>query len=100
MFEKDRNRIKTYSFRKRLYHICDQMEIPRRFPHKIRKTYAGILLDNHVSGKVIIELMGHTDINCTNKYYGRNRKTNEKKVEILNSIPEFQINMQKNRTCV
>jgi hypothetical protein len=34
------------------------------------------------------------------KYYGGNKKTNEKKAEILNSIPEFQINMQNNRTCV
>lgn len=100
MFEKDGIRTKTYSFRKRLYHVCDQIGIPRRSPHKIRKTYASILLDNHVSEKVIIDLMGHTDIKCTNKYYGRNRKNNEKKAEILNSIPEFQINIQNNRTCV
>ena len=32
MFEKDGNRTKTYSFRKRLYHICDQIGIPRRSP--------------------------------------------------------------------
>lgn len=100
MFEKSGNRVKTYSYRKRLYHICDQVGIPRRSPHKIRKTYASILLDNHVSEKVIIDLMGHTDIQCTNRYYGRNRKTNEKKAEILNSIPEFQLNMHDNRTCV
>ena len=100
MFEKDGNRMKTYSFRKRLYYLCDEIGILRRSPHKIRKTYASILLDNHVSEKVIIDLMGHTDIKCTNKYYGRNRKTNEKKAEILNSIPEFQINMQNNRTYV
>ncbi len=100
MFEKNGNRIKTYSFRKRLYYICDKIGIPRRSPHKIRKTYASILLDNHVSEKVIIDLMGHTDISCTNQYYGRNRKNNEKKAEILNSIPEFQINVQNNRTCV
>lgn len=100
MFEKNGNRLKTYSYRKRLYRVCDQVGIPRRSPHKIRKTYASILLDNHVSEKVIIDLMGHTDIQCTNRYYGRNRKTNEKKAEILNNIPEFQLNMHDNRTCV
>ena len=100
MFEKNGKRLKTYIFRKRLYYICDKIGILRRSPHKIRKTYASILLDNHVSEKVIIDLMGHTDIKCTNQYYGRNRKNNEMKAEILNSIPEFQINMQNNRTCV
>ena len=55
------------------------------------KTYASILLDNQVPEKLIADLMGHTDIQCTNKFYGRNRKTNEMKAEILNNIPEFQI---------
>lgn len=91
IFEKNGIRIKTYSYRKRLYYICDQTKIPRRSPHKIRKTYASILLDNQVSEKLITDLMGHTDIQCTNKYYGRNRKSNEEKAEILNNIPEFQI---------
>ncbi|MDE6608625.1 MAG: site-specific integrase [Lachnospiraceae bacterium] len=91
MFEKDESRIKTYSFRKRLYSICDKTGVARKSPHKIRKTYASILLDNQVSEKFITDLMGHTDIQCTNQFYGRNRKTNEKKAEVLNNIPEFQL---------
>ena len=91
MFEKEETRIKTYSFRKRLYGICDKIGIERKSPHKIRKTYASILLDNQVSEKLITDLMGHTDIQCTNQFYGRNRKTNEKKAEVLNNIPEFQL---------
>lgn len=54
MFEKEETRIKTYSFRKRLYGICDKIGIERKSPHKIRKTY-------------------------------------EKKAEVLNNIPEFQL---------
>lgn len=54
MFEKEETRIKTYSFRKRLYGICDKIGIGRKSPHKIRKT-------------------------------------NEKKAEVLNNIPEFQL---------
>lgn len=54
MFEKEEIRIKTYSFRKRLYGICDKIGIERKSPHKIMKTY-------------------------------------EKKAEVLNNIPEFQL---------
>lgn len=75
----DEVRIKTYSFRKRLYSICDKTGIARKSPHKIRKTYASILRDNQVSEKFITDLMGHTDIQCTNQFYAHNRKTNEKK---------------------
>lgn len=39
MFEKEETRIKTYSYRKRLYGICDKTGIERKSPHKIRKTY-------------------------------------------------------------
>lgn len=89
MFEKDGERVKTYSFRKRLYLVCDKSGVPRKSPHKIRKTYASILLDSQLSEKFITDMMGHTDIQCTNQFYGRNRKTKEKKAEILNGIPEF-----------
>lgn len=95
MFEKKGNRIKTYSFRKRLYCICDKTETARKTPHKIRKTYASILLDNQVSEKFLTDLMGHTNIRCTNQFYERKRKTNEEKAEMLNNIPEFQISRGK-----
>lgn len=91
VFEKDWKRVKTYSFRKRLYQVCDKAGVPRKSPHKIRKTYASILLDNQVSEKLITELMGHTDIQCTNQFYGRDRKTSERKAEMLDCIPEFQL---------
>ena len=42
-------------------------------PHKIRKTYGSILLDNHIDNKLIIEQMGRTDIRCTEEHYHRNR---------------------------
>ena len=91
VFEKNGIRIKTYSFRKKLYRICDELNIKKKSPHKIRKTYASILLDNQIPEKNVIELMGHTDIECTKKYYGRNRKSNEKKAELLDQIKEFHI---------
>ena len=92
VFEKDGVRIKTYSFRKKLYRICNELNIKKKSPHKIRKTYASILLDNHIPEKNVIDLMGHTDIRCTKNFYSRNRKSNEKKAEMLDRIPEFHIN--------
>lgn len=89
VFEKSGNRIKTYSFRRKLYRICRTLNIKQKSPHKVRKTYASILLDNQIPEKNVIELMGHTDISCTKKFYSRNRKSNEKKAELLDQIPEF-----------
>jgi integrase/recombinase XerD len=35
--------------------------------------------------------MGHTDIAVTENHYHRNRKSIERKVEILSAIPEFSM---------
>lgn len=79
VFERNGTRIKTYSFRRKLYRICKKLEITQKSPHKVRKTYASILLDNQIPDKNIIELMGHTDITCTKEFYSRDRRSNEKK---------------------
>ena len=91
VFEKNGNRIKTYSFRRKLYSICNLLKIKQKSPHKVRKTYASILLDNEIPEKHVIELMGHTDISCTKEFYSRDRKSSEKKAELLDKIPEFHI---------
>lgn len=94
VFEKDGVRVKTYSFRKKLYRVCNDLNIKKKSPHKIRKTYASILLDNQIPEKNVIDLMGHTDISCTKNFYSRNRKSNEKKAEMLDQIPEFHIGIK------
>lgn len=91
IFEKNGRRVKTYSFRKRLYTICNILGISKKSPHKIRKTYASILLDNQVAEKIVTDLMGHADINCTNRFYAKNRKTVEAKANILSNIAEFDM---------
>lgn len=83
-------RMTTNSFRRRLERICKQTNIERKSPHKARRTYASILLDNNVDSKMIIDLMGHTNIQCTEAYYHKNRKSIERKSEILGNIPEFK----------
>lgn len=82
-------RINAGRMRKRVYSLCNKLGIEARSPHKIRKTYATILMDHHLDNLFITEQMGHTDIACTEQYYHFNRKDIEQKMAIINSIPEF-----------
>lgn len=93
VFIKNGRRINTQSLRRRLIRICKKLNIYPKSPHKIRKTYASILLDNHVDSQLIIGQMGHTDVACTEKHYHRNRKDIQTKRDIISSIPEFQNEM-------
>lgn len=91
LFENNQRRIKALVFRKRLYSICCDCGITPKSPHKIRKTYGSILLDNGVDKRFILEQMGHADILCTENYYHRGRKSIDKKTEIVNGIEELCI---------
>ena len=90
VFARGDERVTAQSVRMRLRRLCDKLGIYHKSPHKIRKTYATILLDNHIDTKMVISQMGHTNIACTENYYHRNRRTIEKKSDILSSIPDFQ----------
>lgn len=82
-------RITTNCIRRRLERICKKLDIYHKSPHKIRKTYGTILLDNNVDQRLIVGQMGHSSINVTEKHYHRNRKSLDKKNQILSSIPDF-----------
>ena len=82
-------RLTTNCIRRRMERVCDKLGIIRKSPHKARKTYGSILLDNGIDNKLITDVMDHTDIMCTEGHYHRNRKTIERKTEILSDIPEF-----------
>ena len=88
---KNGSRITSNCIRRRLECINKKLGIIQKSPHKIRKTYGSILLDNKVDNKLITDVMGHTTIACTENHYHRNRKTFELKTEILSSIPEFKV---------
>lgn len=100
VFVKDGQRVSTQAMRMRLKRLCLKLNIYHKSPHKIRKTYGTILLDNHIDNRLIMGQMGHTDIMCTENHYHRNRKSVESKSEILSSIPEFTKNQKSNRTNV
>ena len=69
VFEKNGERIHTQAIRMRLRRICDKLHIYRKSPHKIRKTYGSILLDNRIDSRLIIGQMDHTNILCTEQHY-------------------------------
>lgn len=92
MMEKDGKRIHTYTVRKRIYFVCKKTGVYKKSPHKIRKTYGTILLDNNVDNVLIQQQMGHTDISCTEQHYHRNRRDSDKKTQILSEIPELRAN--------
>lgn len=89
IFMRDGERLHPYSFRNRLRIVCEKTGCVLKSPHKIRKTYGSILLDNHLDNRLIINQMGHTDILCTENFYHRNRKNNEEKSKIISNIPQF-----------
>lgn len=72
-------RINAGRMRKRVYYLCTKLGISTKSPHKIRKTYGTILLDNHLDNSFILEQMGHADIACTENHYHRDRKGIDKK---------------------
>lgn len=84
-------RLSAHAIRMRLQRICKKLEIKNKSCHKCRKTYASILLDNDISKTLVIDLMGHRDINTTEEHYHRIRTDEEEKAEIINSLPDFHI---------
>lgn len=93
---KRKERLHTQAIRKRLYQICEKLNMPVRSPHKIRKTYGSILLDNDVNSKIIEKQMGHAGINVTKEYYYRDRSTTSEKRAAINSVRQFALNTTLN----
>ena len=89
IFVENGKRFTTNQIRRRMERMCRTLKIVPKSPHKARKTYGSILLDNCVDNRLIIDLMGHTDIAMTEGHYHRNRRSLERKAQILSSIPEF-----------
>lgn len=83
-------RMTTNVIRRRMERTCRDAKVIPKSPHKARMTYASILLDNNMDRRMVIGLMGHTDIECTEGHYHKNRRSIERKAEILSNIPDFQ----------
>lgn len=82
--------IRASQIRKRLYLSCRRLGIKKKSPHKLRKTYVSILLDNGVDKRLIQDVAGHAQISTSERNYHRNRKSDQKKEQILSNLPEFK----------
>lgn len=91
VFMRNGKRMQATSIRFRVYRICQKVLGYRRSPHKIRKTYASILLDMGIDKRTVMDQMGHVDISISEIFYHRNRKTIERKQEMISAIPDFDI---------
>ncbi len=76
-------RMITNTVRNRLREICKELDINYRSPHKIRKTYASILLENNVKKSMITAQLGHVQIETTEEFYLRDRSNGHERVEEL-----------------
>lgn len=90
MLREDGSRLNTNCMRHRMRRVCDNVGIPRRSLHKIRKTYCSILFDSGVDQKLITDQMGHTDIMCSELHYHRNRKDLDEKIKTISAVSEFR----------
>ena len=84
------NRIHGREFSIRLKQICRSLGIKERTLHKLRKTYATMLLNANVDEKLIMNQMGHTDITTTkNFYYFDNHNIEESRRVISAALAGF-----------
>lgn len=88
-------RVTSEKIRRHLDRVLKKLDIYHKSPHKIRKTYGTILLDYNVDKRLILDQMGHSNIQVSENHYHRNRKTLEKKSAIISNIPEFAKSNQK-----
>ena len=85
----------TNTIRNRLWRVCKWTGIFNKSPHKARKTYVSILLDNKVDNNLILSVVGHADISCSENNYHRNRKKITQKAQIISNIEEFKLNADR-----
>ena len=86
LFMQSGKRLLEHQIRSRLKTVCKNCNIQSKSPNKIRKTYSSILLDSGVQESIVIQMMGHTDIATTKGHYYRNRKNEQEKISVINSV--------------
>lgn len=80
------NRVTANTLRQRWYRICDKSGVPRKSPHKARKTYGTKLYDANVPESLICSQMGHTTIACLKQYYYFDMNSENDKMNLLNMV--------------
>ena len=89
LFMRNGRRITSKVFNYHIHKACEEVGIPPRSTHKIRKTYGSMLLSNNVDETLVLSQMGHSDISTTQKYYYYDILDDSKKLEKINNAINF-----------
>lgn len=73
----------------KLYRICDELEIPRRSPHKLRKTYISTLLNQQFDADFARSQAGHSTLQTTYNSYTYSTTRDRDLINKLNAVIEF-----------
>lgn len=69
MTKPDGVKLRCDAFDRLLYTACKMAGIKQRSMHKLRKTFGTMLIDSGTEDSIVMEMMGHSDITTTRKYY-------------------------------
>ncbi len=81
----------TNSLRTRLNVICQNLGIPKRSPHDLRRTYATILIDAKVSEKLLLKQLGQKQLSVAMRRYWYNRHKMEECQNVIDNIDELSL---------
>lgn len=70
----------------KLYRMCDELDFGRRSPHKLRKTYISMLLNNSFDPDFVRRQAGHKQLQTTLNNYTYSTTRDEANVEKLNQV--------------
>ena len=70
----------------KLYRICDDLNIARRSPHKMRKTYVSELLNHDIDADFVRAQVGHKELRTTFNSYSYSTTRNEEMIEKLSQV--------------
>lgn len=94
-FKGKRMDVKTFEYRLTL--INKRLGIYHKSPHKIRKTYCTILMDEGMDDNFVTQQMGHTSILVSENHYHRNRKSIDEKQKKLDGISDLNLRLNSTR---
>ena len=81
----------THHFDTTLRHICKELEIPFRSPHKMRATYISSKIDNGVNPTDVQRNVGHKELSTTLNNYKYKTKSHEQLKDEFNRAEPFVI---------
>lgn len=89
LFSDDYGRIRSARFNYRLKKVCEELQIPVRSTHKIRKTYGSNLLENNVGEALTQSQLGHKQISTTHNYYHYDITDDEERSRAINEAVSY-----------